>query len=416
MSLEKSRVLKLLLDLVEQVRENYSEDRFDFAQTDGIVDELLKHRSIRAHYSRDHLASQVWHQVGRVRSSSDIQKALGQWLDALRSAPPALQQWTVIGGLVHVRTTQPIAVGSVSLLPNSEAQIDDLLSGSTSRLITAAQDNECQAVGLWVRDLMSTLGGDCLITTSVSAGDDAKARELAKGSFEEVVACLRFLAHISGVEAPIAMRGAPERRLSGLVIVSSSGVSVAIQESLHSDVQLFPDEEGLEIERYLDLSPSERSDYEDLLGKVIGVLQIPKSSRTNLQERWVNALRWFGEGSIEESHTDAFIKYAISLEALLGQDDPNATITGPLAEKAAFIRGWSSSSHERLGFYKEVKDLYGQRSRIVHSGLSASDSKTTKQMQSLVSDLLSQFLHQGWLHTYKTWQDFAALFDELRFS
>lgn len=424
MAFKSDQVVELILNLAAMVQDTYSPSSFDYNQTDPVVDKLLNHRQIQAHYSRRHLTSELWNHVGQLMKSTDRKKRTTQWLNSLCSSRPVFQQWSVVGGLINVRTCEPLTLGTVFLRPNTNSQIDDLLSNAIDQCLATEQRSTREPIDGWIRNAVSTLGGDCLVTVNIAAADVDKAQHLAKELFEEVIAGLRYLAYVNGIDTAIGMRGmALQRELSGLILVSEQGITVATYGSAQSDEDWFPffrmfsnDDDGPRPEHCLDLDALRQSGNGNYLERLGNILRVPKAERTDLQNRMVNALRWFGEGSIERSNTDAFIKFAISLEALLGQDDPNAPIIGPLAEKVAFIRGRTSSREERLSYYKEAKELYGQRSRVVHSGLSPSDSRTTGRMESLIADVLSQFLQQNWLQTYKDWKEFSASFDDLKFS
>jgi len=102
--------------------------------------------------------------------------------------------------------------------------------------------------------------------------------------------------------------------------------------------------------------------YLDQFGEI---LLKDKSSRTELENRIITALRWIGSGINEEVDCDKFLKFAIALECLLLSREEEGKGSS-IAERCAFIL--SDNPQDRANIDKEVKKLYGKRSDIAHEG------------------------------------------------
>lgn len=94
-----------------------------------------------------------------------------------------------------------------------------------------------------------------------------------------------------------------------------------------------------------------------------------KKNLNKFQERIMLAVEWIGQSIADPSPQSAFIKAAIALEIIFTyteRDIITPSIMNQISESIALILG--SSVDERLKLEKRVKELYGLRSKIVHSG------------------------------------------------
>ena len=78
------------------------------------------------------------------------------------------------------------------------------------------------------------------------------------------------------------------------------------------------------------------------------------------------AFQWAGKASVEPRKEEAFLLFAISLESLLMERDGRLETTEKRALRGAHIIGGNAASP--LTVCRDLKKLYGIRSKIVHSG------------------------------------------------
>jgi len=101
--------------------------------------------------------------------------------------------------------------------------------------------------------------------------------------------------------------------------------------------------------------------------RVSEMLAKAEKDRTAIEEKILSALRWAGRASVDPRREEAFLLFAISLESLLMKTEGDrAEITEKLALRGAHLVARNLQS--RLTVYRDLKKLYGIRSKIVHSG------------------------------------------------
>jgi len=118
------------------------------------------------------------------------------------------------------------------------------------------------------------------------------------------------------------------------------------------------------------------------------------NSLNKFQKRILLAIEWIGQSIRESLPQSAFLKAAIALEIIFTHNEKtiiNASILSQISEGTALILG--KSVDERLEIETEVKNLYGLRSAIVHSGnkdISRSDHlKILKVSRNVLTKLLT---------------------------
>jgi hypothetical protein len=86
-------------------------------------------------------------------------------------------------------------------------------------------------------------------------------------------------------------------------------------------------------------------------------------------ENLATASRWFADGLEASTHEDAFVKYAIALEVLLGREERGHvdSLTNRVSERLAFLLGENNPDFRRSVFQASQK-LLSTRGKIVHAG------------------------------------------------
>ncbi len=95
-------------------------------------------------------------------------------------------------------------------------------------------------------------------------------------------------------------------------------------------------------------------------------VEILSRTRSKLEERLLSAIQWAGRATVEERREEAFVLFTVALESLLVNRNEKDQITQRFAIRGAHLIGRDFASRKIL--YKRLKELYGLRSAIVHSG------------------------------------------------
>ncbi|MBO0493856.1 HEPN domain-containing protein [Pseudomonas sp. Marseille-Q1929] len=101
------------------------------------------------------------------------------------------------------------------------------------------------------------------------------------------------------------------------------------------------------------------------------------------------AVEWVGEAYIEKNKASAFLKVAVAMEALLKSNEKgviNASIVSTIAEQCAFLLG--GDPDDCIEVEDKVKEMYGVRSSIVHSGSSSVDDSTLQDFLDLIRQII----------------------------
>jgi hypothetical protein len=115
------------------------------------------------------------------------------------------------------------------------------------------------------------------------------------------------------------------------------------------------------------------------------ILYKDKSSRTELENRIVTAIRWIGSGINEEANCDKFLKLAIALECLLLTREEEGK-RAPIAERCAYLL--TRDPQKQLDIDKRVKKLYDKRSKIAHEGETEIEKEQLAYMKRIVLSCL----------------------------
>lgn len=95
---------------------------------------------------------------------------------------------------------------------------------------------------------------------------------------------------------------------------------------------------------------------------------LAKDDRSEVEERILASVQWAGRAAVElqQRPEEAFLHYAIALETIILGSQQNVELTYRLSMRTALLAG--GTPEKRAEIKKEVRDLYGIRSKIVHSG------------------------------------------------
>lgn len=128
-------------------------------------------------------------------------------------------------------------------------------------------------------------------------------------------------------------------------------------------------------------------------------------SKGTLAERVAQGLGWLARGRQSEDRAERLLYFFTALEALLSSDDNKAPVVQTIARHAAVIL--ADAPDVRANAAKQVRDLYGVRSALVHRGsrnVTRTDADTT---QMLVETLYRRVLEEADLK--QTFDQFFAV-------
>ncbi|MCF7500814.1 HEPN domain-containing protein [Pseudoalteromonas sp. L1] len=124
-----------------------------------------------------------------------------------------------------------------------------------------------------------------------------------------------------------------------------------------------------------------------------------------IDKRLFQSVNWFGKAINSDIYEEQFLFFAISIESLLVGDEPTGgfasqgSINQKISERAAFLAGDDLDSC--LSIEKEIKELYGIRSKIVHTGAKAKNSEVLS-IEKLAKKIILSFSKKN----FKSHQDF----------
>ncbi len=149
---------------------------------------------------------------------------------------------------------------------------------------------------------------------------------------------------------------------------------------------------------------------EDNFDKFINLL-FNDEPKSEMIERIKSSLFWFGKALSQFDLTQKFLFSCIALEALLSPNDKER-IVASIAESAAFIL--YNGVDSRLKLIKDIKNIYDQRSAIVHQGSNVASKidvdSTIEITRLLIVDLLESD------YAKSTYAELMAQIERLKFS
>lgn len=106
---------------------------------------------------------------------------------------------------------------------------------------------------------------------------------------------------------------------------------------------------------------------------------LASADRSDLEDRIVNALAWAGRARVEPRRDQAFLSYAIALEALLTRPSSRSGVTDRIRLRVAHLIGHTPETRKHV--FDIMRGLYEIRSAIVHSG--DSGALTDRDLESI---------------------------------
>lgn len=229
-----------------------------------------------------------------------------------------------------------------------------------------------------------------VIQCLVKARDEVKALELANTAFNAFDLVIAFLLGEEYTECSIGilrMRFAPHQN----AIISSDGGIFSGEEKNNNF------NGGLEVS---DLSRFLPDGRECGLDQLLSIVISPKNE---LERKISKAVEWIGEAYSDSNRSSAYLKAVIALESLLKMDEKgiiNPSIMSSIAEQCAYLNG--QSTEECLKIEKKVKSLYGERSKIAHTGSTSVSVKALRETRAFVRDTMEIYPIHGKVQSRKS--------------
>jgi hypothetical protein len=137
--------------------------------------------------------------------------------------------------------------------------------------------------------------------------------------------------------------------------------------------------------------------------------------KSQVATRILTALQWAGRAAIERRSEQAFLAYAISLEALLLGVEKDGDITFRLKVRAAHLAARPDIASRRA-YADELATLYDVRSRIVHQGRTAVSSSEVEHIREFAKGCIIAALNHPGLLALVSSKDLERWFDERVYS
>jgi hypothetical protein len=93
---------------------------------------------------------------------------------------------------------------------------------------------------------------------------------------------------------------------------------------------------------------------------------LSKTDRSSLEDRLLTAIQWAGRAMVEERREESLLLFTVALESLVANPTEKGKFTRRFATRGAHLIGKDSASRKLV--YERLKEVYGLRSAIVHSG------------------------------------------------
>lgn len=235
------------------------------------------------------------------------------------------------------------------------------------------------------------------------ARDELKALELANIAFNTFDLLIAFLIAEEYNEFTVGILRMHFSPYQNAIICSSGGI-----HSNEEERRGFSG--GLEIS---DLSKFLPAGKEGQLEKLVKIATNPAN---DLERKISRAVEWTGESYSDNNRSSAYLKAVIALEALLKVDEKSIitpSIMSSIAEQCAYLNG--ISMEDCLMIEKRVKTLYGERSKIAHTGATSVSLKALREARSFVSATIWNFIHFIDRFNLKNAEDFQGVLREMKY-
>lgn len=186
-------------------------------------------------------------------------------------------------------------------------------------------------------------------------------------AFAQSLSSLKHFLHMSRISNLIKLRksasllSALERRGGYQPTIKALIVDLANQDEVASSINL-PFTMGSYIRKIvLDREDAEISKvFRDNLKAILKLIELRNDNMQFIK----SAIEWAFDSEIEENETISFIQLSIGLEAILGEEIVQESITETLADRCAYLL--ANNINERKKIRKDFREFYKFRSKLIH--------------------------------------------------
>ena len=147
---------------------------------------------------------------------------------------------------------------------------------------------------------------------------------------------------------------------------------------------------------------------------------------TEIENRLINAIRWVGMANNDNSEITQYVQYVFAIEALLSHRPAGEmivpSISFQLAEYAAFIVGENanekviSKQELRLKIFKDVKEIYSNRSKIVHGNDTTMNKILLVNAREFIYKLIYSIMNNKKILQFTSMNELSNWINELKFA
>lgn len=326
-----------------------------------------------------------------------LDNALKKLEEFLTTPPEKYKCWIEVAGLEEA--SLPACFGAIRFSVFGVDEIQDIKTIIESRQVNKPKEGSRDRSGL--NELLEPFPGVTTAEVEVNARDAKAAEILAERRIQATIECVNFFSDM--MPGPLAWLSLPGRQeqqsSSALLAVSSSG-------SIHQHFDRTGPIGELSIAGLLGTDGV-------ILNSVKRVDSLLMKQPNKVEEMILTAVRWGGRATVAKTLEESFLLFAIALECLI-LPKQSEELTYRLSQRVARLLG--ENADERVKLAKRTKDLYGTRSKIVHSGHYEVTEEECNEIRSIVKTVICELLTNSDVEQCGTPDKLHDYFEELTLS
>lgn len=370
----------------------YSEDYVELVK---VAENLLSSANLKDVVSSDFIVEKIFAWVERANRDEVVPEMTDEVLRECRQAVGKLEITIPVNGL---RIESDFAFGRVRFHRLRPALFDGIDAALAAYDDVGKEDRE--AIERWAEKKRLKLQGLVAISMSLEA-ERTHAVNVAAAEAERSLALLRIFhpAHtLPEVTAYCTLYG-HEHLKKEVRFVSNDGAVPAYEERVVSVLS-----------RDWGITNSDLIVCRSLGLDILGGVLVSKS-RSELEDKVINAMMLYSEGVLKHTITERLLYYLAALESLLLKD-PNEPIQKNIGERLAFFL--EGDVDKRLAIVANVDEVYRRRSQFVHHGKQVEYEEPLDQFCEHVHCFFTRL--PSILKRYRTKGEFLKMIERIKFS
>lgn len=355
-------------------------------------DELLSRRAVEAEL-RDALFS-AFGKPGAKRTG--FERRLGRSLQKLDSQLRRdTTSYTVFMPVAGARTDGlPFTFGKLRFVRFNESQLRKFRSATMKHQVPASEIQ--RRLEVVTRLKSGELWNQPCAVVQVKARDRQAADEIARREAQDTLDALNFFADLTPYQhGRLYLPGDRESRPMTAPVLEESG-SWSMPHSRAGPIAPF---EFDKLRKAINLRPIVRRVHN--ISRSEGIREV--------EDLLLTAFRWAGRAAIEVRREHAFLLYAIALESAVLPGGNAEQLGYRLRMRVAHLL--ESRAEKRNDLVRRVRDLYGIRSKVVHSGWYQLPAEDLERMRRICKLVLLRLLTHRSMSRMKSLADLDAWFE-----